>query len=278
MYVARTLDELVAALAALGPDLALVPTMGALHAGHLSLLGAAGRQATHTAASIFVNPTQFNQSDDLARYPRDEDSDLAMLREAGCDLAWLPSVETMYPSGDEIRIVSGDAALGWEGDARPGHFSGVATVVAKLLNQVRPALALFGEKDWQQLQVIRGVVEALFIPVRIEGVPTLRETDGLAMSSRNRFLTPQERRRAPALYRCLSRLAAAIADGDDLDVCLVTAREDLRLQGFSLDYLALVDGHSLQTIPQSRPGARLLAAARLGSVRLLDNLEVTPLR
>nr|WP_321984407.1 pantoate--beta-alanine ligase [uncultured Lichenicoccus sp.] len=276
MYVARTLDELAAAVAALGPDLALVPTMGALHAGHLSLLAAARRAGRHAAASIFVNPTQFNQSDDLARYPRDEDSDLVLLRESGCHLAWLPSVEIMYPGGDEIRIAPGGAALGWEGDTRPGHFSGVATVVAKLLNQVRPAFAFFGEKDWQQLQVVRDVVDALFIPVRIEGVPTLRESDGLAMSSRNRFLTEQERQRAPALYRCLSRLARAIVDGDEVDVCLATAREDLRLQGFSVDYLALVAGTSLRPIPEHRPGARLLAAARLGSVRLLDNLEARP--
>ncbi|WP_428376605.1 pantoate--beta-alanine ligase [Lichenicoccus sp.] len=278
MYVARTLDELVAAVAALGPDLALIPTMGALHLGHLSLLSAAGRESRHVAASIFVNPTQFNQGDDLARYPRDEDSDLALLRDAGCDLAWLPSVEIMYPGGDEIRIVPGSAALGWEGDARPGHFSGVATVVAKLLNQVRPACAFFGEKDWQQLQVIRSIVEALFIPVRIEGVATKREADGLAMSSRNRFLTPLERQRAPALHRCLRRLARAIADGDEVDVCLATAREDLRLQGFSVEYLALVAASSLQAIAENRPGARLLAAARLGSVRLLDNLAVSPLR
>ena len=278
MYVARTLDELEAAVAVLGPDLALVPTMGALHAGHLSLLDAARRRAARTAASVFVNPTQFNQSDDLARYPRDEDSDLALLRDAGCDLVWLPSVQIMYPGGDEIRIEPGRAARGWEGDVRPGHFSGVATVVTKLLNQVRPAIAFFGEKDWQQLQVIHGLVEALFIPVRIEGVPTLRDPDGLAMSSRNRFLTSRERERAPALHRCLSRLARAIADSDEVDVCLLTAREDLRLQGFSVDYLAFVDGRSLQAIDEPRAGARLLAAARLGSVRLLDNLEVVSQR
>ena len=274
MYVARTLDELAAGIASLGPGLALVPTMGALHAGHLSLLEAARHGGAPVAASIFVNPTQFNQSDDLARYPRDESADLELLRQAGCDLAWLPSVQTMYPAGDEIRIVPQGAALGWEGDVRPGHFSGVATVVTKLLNQVSPQRAYFGEKDWQQLQVIRSVVDALFMPVAIIGVPTLREPDGLAMSSRNRFLGEQERERAPALYRCLSRLAQAILDGDEVDVCLATAREDLTLRGFSVEYLALVDGGSLHPAAELMPGARLLAAARLGSVRLLDNLEV----
>jgi pantoate--beta-alanine ligase len=280
MFIARTLQDLSQARLAMPDDsaatLALVPTMGALHAGHLSLLQAARRHGHRVAVSIFVNPTQFNNADDLARYPRDPDADLALLRDAGCDLVWLPSVETMYPQPAAARIEIGGPAIGWEGDARPGHFSGVATVVTKLLNQIRPARAYFGEKDWQQLQVIRSVAAELFIPVVIEGVATVREPDGLAMSSRNRFLSAEERRRAPALYRCLLRAARAIAEGDAVSVVLDTAREDLALRGFEGDYLALVDGPSLRSVDQPATGSRLIAAARLGSVRLLENVPAGP--
>jgi len=289
MFIARTLHDLADAVEAqrsASYTLALVPTMGALHAGHLSLLQAAREQGHRVAVSIFVNPTQFHNESDLVRYPRDEEADLAKLRDAGCDLVWLPSVETMYPSPfgypprfgdahhDEIRIEVGGAALGWEGDARPGHFAGVATVVTKLLNQVRPVRAYFGEKDWQQLQVIRSVVAGLFIPVIVEGVTTMREADGLAMSSRNRFLSAHERRRAPALHLGLLRAARAIAEGDVVSVILDTAREDLKLRGFDVDYLALVDGSTLRATTELASGIRLIAAASLGSVRLLDNMAV----
>lgn len=283
MLIARTLHDLVSVRgdASLIPPatLALVPTMGALHSGHLALVRAARTQGHQVVVSIFVNPTQFNNPDDLSRYPRDQGADLALLRDAGCALAWLPSVEVMYPDVAKARIEVAGPALGWEGDARPGHFSGVATVVTKLLNQIRPAAAYFGEKDWQQLQVIRAVAGDLFLPVSIEGVPTIREADGLAMSSRNRFLEAQERGRAPALYRCLLRAEAAILDGDPVSVVLDTACEDLRLRGFEIDYLALVDGCSLRPIhdyvvagPDLNP--RLIVAARLGNVRLLDNIPV----
>ena len=275
MFVARTLHDLSEALSALPGPLGLVPTMGALHAGHLSLLRAAARGGNRLAVSIFVNPTQFNQADDLARYPRDEAADLALLRDAGCDLVWLPALATMYPDGASTRVEIAGPACDWEGRARPGHFSGVATVVSKLLNQVRPARAYFGEKDWQQLQVVRSMVDELFIPVVIEAVPTLRETDGLAMSSRNRFLDTDGRRRAPALYRCLLRAADAIADGDAIAVVLDTAREDLILRGFDVDYLALVDGRSLRAMSSPAMDARLIAAARLGGVRLLDNVPLS---
>ena len=272
MFVARTLQDLSEALRALPGLLSLVPTMGALHAGHLSLLQAAGRGGGPTAVSIFVNPTQFDQACDLARYPRDETADLALLRDAGCDLVWLPSVEVMYPEAGSARIEIDGPARGWEGDARPGHFSGVATVVTKLFNQVRPARACFGEKDWQQLQVVRSVVAGLFIPVAIEAVPTMREADGLAMSSRNRFLDPAHRRRAAALYRCLLRAAQAISDGDPVSVVVDTAREDLVLRGFDVEYLALVDGPSLRAVAAPTSESRLVAAARLGGIRLLDNM------
>ena len=278
MFIARTLHDLADACRMMATDgstgLALVPTTGALHAGHLSLLKAARGQGHDVAVSIFVNPTQFNDVNDLARYPRVEDADLALLRDAGCRLAWLPSAETMYPNAADARIEVGGAALGWEGDARPRHFAAVATVVVKLLNQVRPARAYFGEKDWQQLQVIRGVVAELFIPVAIEGVVTAREPDGLAISSRNRFLGAEQRRRAPALYRCLLRAARAIAEGDAVPSVLDTAREDLELRGFDVDYLALVDGCGLQAIGEFMAGARLIAAAGLGGVRLIDNVPV----
>ncbi len=276
MFIARTLHDLADASRMMARDasMALVPTMGALHPGHLSLLTAARGHGHDVAVSIFVNPTQFNDVNDLARYPRVEDADLALLRDAGCGLVWLPSVETMYPNAADARIEVGGPALGWEGDARPGHFAAVSTVVAKLLNQVRPVRAYFGEKDWQQLQVIRSVVAELFIPVAIEGVATVREADGLAMASRNRFLGAEQRERAPAVYRCLLRAARAIAEGDAVPAVLDTAREDLELRGFGVDYLALVDGRSLHAISNLASGARLIAAARLGGVRLLDNVPV----
>ncbi len=275
MFIARTLQELAARHAAIsGSALALVPTMGALHQGHLSLLQAARGRGYRVAVSIFVNPTQFDNPDDFARYPRDTDVDLAMLRDAGCDLVWLPSVDTMYPVETPVRIETGGPAEGWESECRPGHFAGVATVVVKLLNQVRPAAAFFGEKDWQQLQVIRDVVTSLFIPVAIEAVVTLREADGLAMSSRNRFLGSDERRRAPALYQGLLRTVRAIVEGDPVAIVLATAREDLALRGFAVDYLALVAGSSLRAISKPVSGARLIVAARLGSVRLLDTIAI----
>ena len=181
--------------------IALVPTMGALHAGHLALLDVARQACPAVAASIFVNPTQFAPHEDFTRYPREEDADLAKLRDAGCNLVWLPGVAEMYPPGDSTFIDTQGPALGWEGDVRPGHFRGVATVVAKLFGQVRPDAGVFGEKDWQQLQVIRRMAADLALPVQVIGAAIVREADGLAMSSRNRFLTQAERAAAPALYR-----------------------------------------------------------------------------
>lgn len=275
MLIARTLQDLALARQDIGTAPALVPTMGALHDGHLALVQAARAEGVPAAVSIFVNPTQFNSPDDLARYPRDHDRDLALLREAGCELVWLPSAETMYPDRDAVRIELEGPAQGWEGGARPGHFSGVATVVTKLLQQVRPVSAYFGEKDWQQLQVIRSVAAALFIPVAIRSVPTVREADGLAMSSRNRFLTAAQRACAPALHHGLQRAARAVAEGDPLPAVLDAAREDLRLRGFTVDYLALVDALTLRVTDTPVAGARLIAAAQLGAVRLLDNIAVT---
>ncbi|MGC8470146.1 MAG: pantoate--beta-alanine ligase, partial [Acetobacteraceae bacterium] len=250
----------------------LVPTMGALHAGHGALVRAAVESGGPTAASIFVNPLQFAPTEDLARYPRDEAGDLDKLRAWGCDLVWLPDLVTMYPPDGATVIVPAGPAEGWEGAARPGHFRGVATVVAKLFGQLGPARACFGEKDWQQLQVVRRMVADLHLPVEVIAIETVREPDGLALSSRNRYLTPAERARAPALYRSLQLAAHRLAAGEDTAAVLAEATANLTAEGFAVDYFALVGGPSLRALPAPRPGARLIAAARLGLVRLLDNL------
>jgi pantoate--beta-alanine ligase len=272
MLVVRTLPYLRDACARLragGRPLALVPTMGALHDGHLALLAGAPANSVVTA-SIFVNPLQFGPSEDLSRYPRDEAGDLAKLAAAGCALVWLPDVATMYPDDSATTIEVAGPAERWEGAIRPGHFRGVATVVARLFGQVLPDSACFGEKDWQQLQVVTRMVADLPLPVRIVGVPTVREPDGLAMSSRNRFLGAQDRARAPTLLRVLTATAARLGAG--VDRALHDARTELGDAGFAVDYVALVDGHSLGPLDAARAGARLIAAARLGSVRLLDNI------
>jgi len=274
MIVARTREELTTALNTLRAahgGIALVPTMGALHAGHLALLAHARGQAGGVVVSIFVNPTQFGPSEDFARYPRETEADLARLAAAGCDLAWLPLPADIYPAGDATIIDVGGPALRWEGAHRPGHFRGVATVVAKLFGHVRPDAAVFGEKDWQQLQVIHRMVVDLMLPVRVVGAPVVREPDGLAMSSRNRFLTESQRALAPALYAALCGARAQLANGAQV---LAEVRAGLNAQGFSVDYLALVEGASLIETSAPVRGARLIAAARLGDVRLLDNIAV----
>jgi pantoate--beta-alanine ligase len=273
MLIARTLPDLRAACANLRPRaLALVPTMGALHEGHRTLVRTAVASGAATVASIFVNPLQFAATEDLSRYPRDEAGDLAALQAEGCALAWLPDVATMYPSGEATTIELTGPAERWEGDARPGHFRGVATVCTKLFGQVRPDRAYFGEKDWQQLQVVKRMVADLLLPLDIVGVPTVREPDGLAMSSRNRFLSPTERATAPVLYRTLQETIRAIANGVPVPDVLTSARTALTQAGLAVDYLALVDGPTLAPIDTRQPDARLIVAARLGSVRLLDNI------
>ncbi|MBD0270838.1 MAG: pantoate--beta-alanine ligase [Acetobacteraceae bacterium] len=283
MRIAREIETLrahTAELRAGAGTLALVPTMGALHEGHLALVAEARRLAGATVASIFVNPLQFAAHEDLDRYPRDEAGDLGALREAGCDLAWLPTPAVMYPPGASTTLEVGGPAEGWEGRARPGHFRGVATVCAKLFCQVGADVAVFGEKDWQQLQVVRRVARDLDLPVRIVGVPTVREPDGLAMSSRNRFLPPAERALAPRLHAEMRRAAAAIAGGAPVADALADAAAGLVGAGVAVDYFALVDAETMRPLdalpPPSVAGARLVAAARLGTVRLLDNLAVPP--
>ncbi len=279
MLICRDLPSLRAATAALraeGKRLALVPTMGALHDGHLALV-AAGRQAADAVVtSIFVNPLQFNANEDLSRYPRDEEGDLAKLRGAGCDLVWMPPVEAMYPPGSATVIEVAGPSQGWEGDARPGHFRGVATVCCKLFLQSEADVAIFGEKDWQQLQVVTRMAADLDIPIRILPVATVREADGVAMSSRNRFLSPQDRATAPVLLRVMTQAAAAIAAGQPVAAALDAGLAALRGHGFAPDYLALVEAETLKPLAARRAGGpmRLVAAARLGTVRLLDNIAV----
>jgi pantoate--beta-alanine ligase len=275
MQIARTLPELRAATAALRRNyagIAMVPTMGALHAGHQALVSAAAATGAGVVASIFVNPTQFAAGEDLSRYPRDEPGDLRALEACGCHLAWLPDVATMYPPGNATMIDVAGPAEGWEGAARPGHFRGVATVCARLFGQVRPDAAYFGEKDWQQVQVVTRMVADLLLPLQIVPIPTVREPDGLAMSSRNRFLSPDERAVAPALHAELRDAAAALAIGEMAEPVLIRACAKLGKNGFGVDYFTLVDGPSLLPLERSRPASRLIVAARLGSVRLLDNI------
>jgi pantoate--beta-alanine ligase len=275
MHIARTLVDLRAAiqdLRAAHGSLALVPTMGALHDGHRALVRAAAGSGAAVVTSIFVNPLQFGATEDLARYPRDEAGDFALLEASGCALVWVPDAATMYPPGDATTITVTGPAENWEGMARPGHFRGVATVCAKLFGQVRPDRAYFGEKDWQQLRVVQRMVDDLLLPLAIVGIETVREPDGLAMSSRNRFLNDDERARASMIYRALAETAAALADGGVADGPLAAARDKLTDAGFAVDYFVLVDGRTLEIIPRTVPGARLMAAARLGSLRLLDNI------
>ena len=276
MQTIRQLDLLREGIADLrgdGSRIALVPTMGALHAGHIALIEAARRPGTRVIASIFVNPKQFGPNEDLSRYPRKELADTRMLSEAGCDLLWMPPVEIMYPPGFATNVSVAGVSDGLDGASRPGHFDGVATVVTKLFNQVRPDVAYFGEKDFQQLAVIRRMVADLDMGIEITGVPTQREDDGLALSSRNIYLDDAERAKAVALPRALGVAARAIHKGDDAESALAAARETLVAAGFTIDYVELVDAETLGAPDISRP-RRLVAAARLGATRLIDNLAV----
>ncbi|MEX2644299.1 MAG: pantoate--beta-alanine ligase [Acetobacterales bacterium] len=261
-----------------GERVALVPTMGALHAGHVSLLSRGRETAGRLCATIFVNPRQFGPTEDFARYPRDEAGDLETMASAGTDLVFAPAIREVYPAdfATEVRVTSELASI-LEGGARPGFFTGVATVVTKLLLQALPDLALFGEKDYQQLLVIRQLVRDLDIPVEVAGCPTVREADGLALSSRNRFLADQERRRAPALHAALGEGADALAGGADPAGVAAAGVSRLRDAGFDpVDYFEVRDAATLMPLPadwRSRGIApRLLAAARLGGTRLIDNV------
>lgn len=275
MQIARSSEELANLRGSLAGTLALVPTMGALHAGHMALVAEAKKRADRVAASIFVNPMQFGQNEDFARYPRREGEDARMLEEAGCDLLWLPSVNDIYPAGFATKVSVARVSQRWEGEARPGHFDGVATVVAKLLLSMRPDVALFGEKDFQQLVVIRRMVEDLAIPARIISVPTVREEDSLAVSSRNVYLSEEERQRAVALPRALEYARDSIVGGNPVNLVLDTARKSLIEAGFSrIDYFALVDAVTLEPLDRPQGEMRLIAAAAMGQTRLIDNVAV----
>jgi pantoate--beta-alanine ligase len=280
VQIVRDIDALRAAVAALRADggtIAFVPTMGALHAGHMALVAEGRRRAAHVVASIFVNPTQFGPSEDLSRYPRREASDAQMLEAEGAALLWAPDVGAMYPNGPEISVRAGAVGDVLDGAARPGHFDGVATVVARLFDQVRPDVALFGEKDYQQLLVVRQMVRDLALPVEIVGIPTQRDADGLALSSRNLYLTEEERVAARALPRALGEAAAALRDGAQVAPTLAAARGKLARAGFEpVDYVELRDAGTLAPLERLDRPARLLAAARLATTRLIDNLPVAP--
>ncbi|HET9902763.1 MAG TPA: pantoate--beta-alanine ligase [Xanthobacteraceae bacterium] len=278
--VVRTVASLrraVARFRAAGETVALVPTMGALHEGHLSLVRRGRTRADRVVVSIFVNPTQFAPSEDFDTYPRTFASDRAALRECRADLIWAPaSVAEMYPAGFATRVVpAGPAAVGLEDAFRPDFFSGVATVVTKLLLQCLPDVAIFGEKDFQQLRVVERIVADLNIPVRIVGAPTVREADGLAMSSRNVYLSEKERAAAATLYATLTGCARALREGVPVAEALARGRASIAKAGFALDYLEARHALTLERIENLGEGPiRLLVAARLGATRLIDNLAV----
>ncbi|MCC6236356.1 MAG: pantoate--beta-alanine ligase [Dehalococcoidia bacterium] len=277
MDVARTVEELRAARQALPGSVGFVPTMGALHRGHMSLVEAARAQCASVVASVFVNPTQFGPNEDLARYPRPELQDLAMLEAGGVALAFLPSVEVMYPEGSATSVRVGGIAERLEGASRPGHFDGVATVVTKLFNLVQPDRAYFGRKDAQQLAVIRQMVRDLDQPVEIVGCPTVRDEDGLALSSRNVYLSPEERTQALSLSRGLRRAAAVFADGiRDAGSLRQFVEDEIRAQPLAqVDYVAIADAVTLEELtgPLLRP-ALLAVAVRFGTTRLIDNVSL----
>lgn len=279
MQIIRDLSTLRDALTPLraAGRIALVPTMGALHEGHMRLVREAQSRADHVVVSIFVNPRQFGANEDLDAYPRQEAKDVALLKAEKVAILWAPTVDAMYPAGYATNISVSGVSEGLCGGARPGHFDGVSTVVAKLFNQVRPDVALFGEKDYQQLAVIRRMVRDLDMGLEITGVPTARADDGLALSSRNAYLSPEQRAAAVALPDALMAAAAAIEAGGDVAQSLDEARYALRKAGFGpIDYVELCDADSLHPVTVVERPARLLAAARLGGTRLIDNLPVTP--
>ena len=272
---AAALDYALAVYCGNDEEIAFVPTMGALHAGHLSLIKEARTRAERVVASIFVNPLQFGANEDLERYPRQEERDAIMLEEAGCDLLWLPQVGDIYPEGFATTVSVSGISDRWEGEARPGHFDGVATVVARLMLEVIPNFSLFGEKDFQQLAVIRRMAQDFQIGGEIVGVPTVRDDDGLALSSRNAYLSREERANAVALPRALNEAAERISSGTPVDQALPAAKARLEAAGFSrVDYFALVNSLTLEPVERAEGPMRLIAAGMIGRTRLIDNIAV----
>ncbi len=280
MQLIQTINALLSAradLSAEGGRIALVPTMGALHAGHMALVDEAKKRADRVIVSIFVNPKQFGPTEDLDAYPRPADADAALLTAAGVDLLWMPPVSEVYPAGFATTISVAGLPDRLCGAARPGHFDGVTTIVAKLFLQTRPDIAIFGEKDWQQLAIIRRMTRDLDLGVSILGLPTQRDADGLALSSRNAYLSPENRARAVALPNALRKAAAAIEAGGSVQAALTRAQNDILGGGFtSTDYVELVDAETLEPMTELTEAARILAAARIGNTRLIDNFPVMP--
>lgn len=275
----RTVTTRIALRDALGDAaVGFVPTLGALHAGHASLIGRSAAENGATVVSLFVNPSQFDDLGDVARYPGETDEDIAFAAKAGADLIFAPSVEEVYPPGFATTVEVGGVGDRWEGAARPGHFRGVATVVTTLLNLVHPVRSYFGEKDYQQLVLVRRLHLDLALPGAIVACPTRRDGDGVALSSRNARLSPAERMRAAELPRALFRLVAAVGAGERRVERLVAPERDRldRVPGMAVDYLAIVDGSSLEPLCSVEPGARALVAARIGGVRLIDNVGLDP--
>lgn len=266
----------VAGWHAAGEKVALVPTMGALHAGHIALVKEAQKHARRVITSIFVNPTQFAPHEDFKKYPRTFDNDCALLAEVGGDAVYFPPVEEMYPAGFATRVLLlGPAAMGLEDRFRPTHFEGVATVCAKLFTQSRADCAVFGEKDYQQLKVVTRMAADLDLGIEIIPLPTLREADGLAMSSRNRYLTPEQRAQAPLLHEIMQKLAARLRNRDDLFKAVADAQNEIISAGFELDYLEARHAESLAQVTSLADGPiRILVAARIGATRLIDNIGV----
>ncbi|MBI5498576.1 MAG: pantoate--beta-alanine ligase [Deltaproteobacteria bacterium] len=256
-----------------GVSVGFVPTMGALHEGHITLIQQARRLADVVVVSIFVNPTQFGPAEDFDNYPRDRDGDLMKCRSAGADLVFMPTAAAMYPDGFQTSVTPGPVAAGACGRYRPGHFGGVATIVLKLFQVCQPHIAVFGEKDWQQLAVVRRLVRDFNFPVEVVGVPTAREPDGLALSSRNRRLSPRDREQAPVLARAITRAQQAYAQGvvDAGALCRTVMDEVKTARGVKLQYVEIVDAESIQPLRSVDRPARVLVAAHLGNVRLIDN-------
>lgn len=281
MNTVKTVQDLRAAVARArseGKRIALTPTMGNLHSGHAALVTKAAQRADFVVATIFVNPLQFGPNEDLATYPRTLAADQEKLLQAGCNLLFTPSVEEIYPHGmaDQTLVSVPHLSQGLCGASRPGHFEGVATVVSKLFNMVQPDLAIFGEKDFQQLAVIRAMVRDLNMPIQIIGEPTVRADDGLALSSRNGYLSDAQRAAAPALYQAIRQIADAIKVGEqDFDALLASKKQQLEAAGFRIDYLEIRDATSLRATTAENRDLVILAAAFLGKTRLIDNLHLT---
>ena len=278
MQIVRESIDLAAALAGWrsdGETIALVPTMGALHAGHIALVDAARARADRVVATIFVNPLQFGANEDIDRYPRAEAADAALLEAHGCHLLWTPGAAQIYPAGFATTVSVAGVSERWDGAARPGHFDGVATVAAKLFAAVRPDIALFGEKDYQQLAVIRRMEADLALGVMVQGIETVRDADGLALSSRNAYLSDDERERAVALPKALAAARRAVVAGVPVAEAIADAEQTVRDAGFvRVDYLALVDATTLEPVEKPTGELRLIAAAVMGTTRLIDNIRV----